>query len=434
MGNKLKIFFHYHPNDEKHFSDIFKQLPRSIRKESICEILHPGLISAGQNRKQTYQSWIDTCNLFIPISTSDYWGTDLGEEEYIPFHDQALGKAKKLATVPIIVQSHVDADEVYEDMQVLPTNRKPISTIADEYAREEVWKHVAQEIRSKVQTLSDTTNDNSDLIQIFSESIYRLNYREQKKEVYDHFKNLSNNFKFNRLNILFLQGTPFCGHNLLIDILRKKEYNIEMETEPEAIPLDMTNLQAKGLWRELKTALLLKDVPYNKPAEIAQNIHQRLNIEHIVLRFENFGQCDKNAVLACIKTFWYELNSELEKISSQPPKHSLFIFILDKSLKFSYSLADFKPTADTDQHNKVLQLLPVISPLTEAEFDLWVKPLYDLDGTKFRELHEKLCGCGSQIIPADQADGVYVRQAIEQMADLLELSAHKNEIIQQLKL
>jgi hypothetical protein len=72
--------------------------------------------------------------------------------------------------------------------------------------------------------------------------------------------------------------------------------------------------------------------------------------------------------------------------------------------------------------------------LTEAEFDLWVKPLFDLDGIKFRELHEKLCGCGSQIIPAEQVDGVYVRQAIEQMTDLLELSAHKNEIIQQLKL
>lgn len=431
MGNKLKIFFHYHPNDEKHFSDIFKQLPRSIRKETICQILHPGLISAGQDRKQTYQNWIESCALFIPISTSDYWGTDLGEKEYIPFHDQALEKAGKLATVPIIVQSHVDADEVYEDMQVLPTDRKPISTIADEYAREEVWKQVAQSIRDKVQTLSDTIDDHSDLIQLFSESIYRLNYREQKREVYDHYKTLSHNFS--RLNILFLQGTPFCGHHLLIDILRK-EYQIEMETEPEAIPLDMTNLQAKGLWRELKNALLLKDVPYNKPAEIAQNIHQRLEIEHIVLRFENFGQCDKLAVLACIKMFWYELNSQLEKVSTKPPKHSLFIFILDKSLKFSYSLADFKPAADTEQHSKVLQLLPIISPLTEAEFTLWVESLFDLDGLKFRKIYEKLCGCSGDIIPAEQADGVYVRQAIEQMTDLLELSAHKNEIIQQLKL
>ena len=102
MGNKLKIFFHYHPNDEKHFSDIFKQLPRSIRKETICEILHPGSISAGQDRKKTYQSWIDSCALFIPISTSDYWGTDLGEAEYIPIHDQALEKSDKLATMPII--------------------------------------------------------------------------------------------------------------------------------------------------------------------------------------------------------------------------------------------------------------------------------------------------------------------------------------------
>ena len=431
MGNKLKIFFHYHPNDEKHFSDIFKQLPRSIRKETICEILHPGLISAGQDRKKTYQNWIDSCTLFIPISTSDYWGTDLGEAEYIPIHDQALEKADKLTTIPIIVQSHVDADEIYEDLQVLPINRKPISTIADEYAREEVWKQIAQEIRSKVQTLSNTTNDNSDLIQLFSESIYRLNYREQIDQVYDHYEILSHDF--NRLNVLFLQGTPFCGHNLLIDILRK-EYQIEMETEPEAIPLDMTNLQAKGLWRELKTALLLKDVPYNKPAEIAQNIHQRLEIEHIVLRFENFGQCDRDAVLACIKAFWYELNSQLEKVSSQPPAHSLFIFILDKNLKFSYSLADFKPATDTDQHNKVLQLLPEISQLTKAEVNLWVQLLFSMDGLKYRGLHKKLCGSINNIIPAEQADGVYVRQAIEQMIDLLELSAHKNEIIQQLKL
>lgn len=433
MGNKLKIFFHYHPDDEKHFSDLFKQIPRSIKRSALYEILHPGLIKAGQDRKKTFQNWINSCALFIPLSSGDYWGTTLGEEEYLPIHDQALAlrKQHKLVIIPIILGTNIDANEAYQDIAVLPTNGKTIGSITDLNARDEVWTQIAGEIRAETQKLPERTDDKSSLIQVFSESIYRLNYREQKKEVYDHYKTLSH--KFNRLNILFLQGTPFCGHNLLIDILRK-EYQIEMETEPEAIPLDMTNLQAKGLWRELKNALLLKDVPYNKPAEIAQNIHQRLEIEHIVLRFENFGQCDRAAVLACIKAFWYELNLQLEKVSGQKPKHSLFIFILDKSLKFSYSLADFKPATDTDQHGKVLQLLPVISPLTEAEFNLWVQSLFDLDGLKFRKIHEKLCGCTSTIIPAEQVDGVYVRQAIEQMADLLELSAHKNEIIQQLKL
>ncbi|MBX2871039.1 MAG: hypothetical protein KTR30_03040, partial [Saprospiraceae bacterium] len=124
----------------------------------------------------------------------------------------------------------------------------------------------------------------------------------------------------------------------------------------------------------------------------------------------------------------------LEKSNPQKPPHSLFIFILDRSLTFSYSLDDFKRPEASNIHSKVLQLLPIISPLTEEELAIWVESLFDAEGLKYRPLYDKLCGCSPSIIPDTQSNGVFVKQAIENMAALLELEAYKSEIIESLKL
>ncbi len=337
----------------------------------------------------------------------------------------------KIQLSPILLQEHLDANEVYEDIQVWPKKDKPLSSIDDKSELDETLNKIAKEIREKVQNLLVPQEDKSEMIQLFQESLFRLNYRDQKEKVYDHYQELQEDFQ--RLQITFLQGTPNCGHNLLINILRR-EYQIEMETEPQPIPLELTNLKPPALWRELKLALLQENVPYNKPKEIAQNINERLQLEHIVLRFENFGQCKGNAVLQCIRDFWFELNHQLEKANPEKPPYSLFIFILDRSLAFRYSLDDFKHPKASEAHKKILQLLPIISPVTQEEFNKWVEILFDAEGLKYRPLYYKLCGCSPSIIPEEESDGVYVKNAIEKMATFLELEAYKSDIIESLKL
>lgn len=376
----------------------------------------------GENKVEKQKAWLEESQLYIPLAGPNFWNDDPCFE----LHEEALKLKDQKKFIPILVADHLDNETSYADIQVLPAAGTTLATSGDAAT----YTAIAKTLTPVIQSLF-SEEDKSEMIQLFKESIFRLNYREQKKEVYSHYKRL--NQHFHRLQITFLQGTPNCGHNLLIDILRQ-EYQIEMETDPEAIPLDMTNLQAAGLWRELKNALLLKDVPYNKPGEIAQNINQRLQLEHIVLRFENFGQCDRQAVLACIRDFWYQLNSQLEKANPQKPPHSLFIFILDKRLTFSYSLEDFRRPEATEIHSKILQLLPIISPLSKEELGIWVESLFDAEGLKYRPLYDKLCGCSPSIIPDNQSDGVFVRHAIENMAALLELEAHKSEIIESLKL
>ena len=421
MSKQASIFFHYHPDDHKYFLELYKYLPRSVKK--VTQIFHSGdQALVGENRSEKQLEWLSHCQLYIPLAGPNFWNDDPCFE----LHEEALKVRDKKKFIPILVADHLDNESTYTDIQVLPGAGKFLSNSGDSGT----YTAIAKSLTPVIQSLL-AEEDKTAMIQLFKESVFRLNYREQKKEVYKHYKAL--NQHFHRLQITFLQGTPYCGHNLLIDILRR-EYQIEMETEPEAIPLDMTNLQAAALWRELKNALLLKDVPYNKPEEIAQNINQRLQLEHIVLRFENFGQCDKNAVLQCIRDFWFQLNHQLGKANPQKPPHSLFIFILDRSLSFSYSLDDFKRPEASNVHSKVLQLLPIISPLTEEELSIWVESLFDAEGLKYRPLYDKLCGCSPNIIPANHNDGVFVRQAIENMAALLELEAYKSEIIESLKL
>lgn len=421
MSKQASIFFHYHPDDHKYFLELYKYLPRSVKK--VTQIYHSGdKVLVGENRSEKQLEWLSDTQLYIPLAGPNFWNDDPCYE----LHEEALKLRDKKKFIPILVADHLDNDSTYTDIQVLPEAGKFLSSSGDAGT----YTAIAKTLTPIIQSLF-AEEDKSAMIQLFKESVFRLNYREQKKKVYNHYKKL--NQHFHRLQITFLQGTPYCGHNLLIDILRRT-YQIEMETEPEAIPLDMTNLQAPALWRELKNALLLKDVPYNRPEEIAQNINQRLQLEHIVLRFENFGQCDRNAVLQCIRDFWFQLNYQLEKANPQKPPHSLFIFILDRSLTFSYSLDDFKRPEASDIHSQILQLLPIISPLTEEEFTIWVESLFDAEGLKYRPLYDKLCGCSPNIIPETQSDGVFVKQAIENMAAFLELEAYKSEIIESLKL
>ncbi|NRB47077.1 MAG: hypothetical protein HRU41_05350 [Saprospiraceae bacterium] len=421
MSKQASIFFHYHPDDDKYFRELYKYLPRSVKK--VTQIYHSGdKVLVGENRAEKQMEWLAECQLYIPLAGPNFWNDDPCYE----LHEEALKVREKKKFIPILVADHLDNEASYTDIQVLPEAGK----FLDSDGTAETYTAIARTLDPVIQSLF-AKEDKSAMIQLFTESVFRLNYKEQKRTVYDHYKKLDKHF--HRLQITFLQGTPHCGHNLLIDILRRT-YQIEMETEPEAVPLDMTNLQAPALWRELKNALLLKDVAYDKPEEIAQNINQRLQLEHIVLRFENFGQCDKKAVLQCIRDFWFQLNSQLEKVSPQKPPHSVFIFILDRSLNFSYSLDDFKRPEDANQHSKVLQLLPIISPLTEEEFTIWVESLFDAEGLKFRPIYDKLCGCSPNIIPEDQSDGVFVKQAIENMAAFLELGPYKSEIIESLKL
>ncbi|NET32273.1 MAG: hypothetical protein F6K19_09740 [Cyanothece sp. SIO1E1] len=396
-------------------------MPRSVKK--VVQIYHSGdKVLVGEDRSEKQLEWLSACQLYIPLAGPNFWNDDPCYE----LHGEALKLRDKKKFIPILVADHLDNESTYTDIQVLPAAGKFLASSGDSGTYTDIAKTLTPIIQSLL-----AEEDKSAMIQLFKESVFQLNYKEQKEKVYSLYKKLDQHF--NRLQITFLQGTPNCGHNLLIDILRR-DYQIEMETEPEAIPLDMTNLQAPALWRELKNALLLKDVPYNKPEEIAQNINQRLELEHIVLRFENFGQCDKHAVLQCIRDFWFQLNHQLKKANPQKPKHSLFIFILDRSLTFTYSLDDFKGPESSDEHSKVLQLLPTISPLKEDELNIWVQFLFHAEGLKYRPLYDKLCGCSPSIIPNEESDGVYVRQAIENMAALLELEAHKSEIIESLKL
>lgn len=424
MSKTTNIFFHYHSDDKDYFEELVKYLPRSVKK--TINILHSGDPAlTGQDAQQVQQNWLKTCQLYIPLASPNYWSSD----DCYELHELARAQSASFKMTPILLAPHLDSDEEYKDIQVLPTNNQTIIQIPEDQ-RAAVYTEIAKTLLPIFQSLL-SNEDKTDLIKLFTESVYALNYREQRKEVYSRYKALGQHF--NALNIIFLQGTPHCGHHLLINILRK-EYDIVMETEPEPIPLDMTNLKPEGLWRELKTALLLKNVPYNKPEEIAANIYNRLMIEPIVLRFENFGQCDREAVLACIRAFWFQLNAQLEQASIKKPPHSLFIFIIDKNLTFTYTLDDFKHSAAADHHTKVLQLLPMISPLTEEEVNLWIESLFDIENRKFRGLYDKLCSCLTNIIPQEEVNGVYVRPAIEKMTDLLELGSFKNEIIESLKL
>ena len=184
MSKQASIFFHYHPDDHKYFLELYKYLPRSVKK--VTQIYHSGdKVLIGENRSEKQMEWLADCQLYIPLAGPNFWNDDPCYE----LHEEALKIREKIKFIPILVAAHLDNETAYTDIQVLPEADKFLASTGTA----ETYTAIAKTLTPVIQSLF-AEEDKSAMIQLFKESVFRLNYKAQKKTVYDHYKKLNKHF------------------------------------------------------------------------------------------------------------------------------------------------------------------------------------------------------------------------------------------------
>ena len=420
MSQKVNILALYESADTEFYTPIQKQFQPIVKRIS-AGINTSADIPAGDARAHL-TGLLEEADLVIPIISGDYWNGELFEW----LHDSMMEKFKRgdITLMPVIARPNLMWEQEFEDIQVWPKNEndRPLSTL-DPAKQEDRHAKIARDIIDNVQQLLTRAKDGSEA-ELLTKCLYKLNYYPQKQDIHQFYQQLGN--RFNPLNIFLINGTAECGHELLIECIRR-DHDIKTEMDPERIPLDYLNPRPRALWHEVRQALQLPPQE-GSPEKVARMICERLRHESILLRFDNIGACQREEMLKAVNQFWHELNGFMESADPAQLPNQLFIFIIDKHADYRYQADDFRTSGDL--HQRLVRLLPTLQPVSSQDLDRWLDFLFD-QGEPQRSLSNKLRQGQQQIVPED---GVYIQSAIEKIIDQLQLQSHKTEIMKRLNL
>jgi TIR domain-containing protein len=133
----LKIFISYSHSDEIFKNELVKMLS-GLQRRGIVDTWQDRRIKPGDEWYKSIQDAMNECDLALLLVSPDYIGSSFIQEEEQP-------KLVQRRVVPIIVRPCPwESEPGLKDLQVLPTDGKPIITFNPESgARDQVWKEVA---------------------------------------------------------------------------------------------------------------------------------------------------------------------------------------------------------------------------------------------------------------------------------------------------
>src|SRR5258708_28493988 len=122
----LKVFFSYAQEDEMVYRELEKHLS-SLRREKLISAWSEKIIRAGQERDQEIDVYLNTADIILLLISahflaSDYY-TDIVLTRAMQRHER-----KTARIIPIIARPCDWKGTLFEKLQVLPTNKKPITT------------------------------------------------------------------------------------------------------------------------------------------------------------------------------------------------------------------------------------------------------------------------------------------------------------------
>jgi tetratricopeptide (TPR) repeat protein len=144
----VKIFFCYAHEDE----DLLNKLKRHLwplQRQGLIAVWHDREILPGENWEQTIDLHLSTADLFLLLISPDFMASDycFGKEM-----QQALArhKAGTCRVVPILLRPTFWEDAPFRDIQLLPTDARPITLWPD---RDLAYQNVVTEISRIIKDL-----------------------------------------------------------------------------------------------------------------------------------------------------------------------------------------------------------------------------------------------------------------------------------------
>jgi hypothetical protein len=289
---------------------------------------------------------------------------------------------------------------------------------ASDYAYMPIIKKIIAEIEDQKPKVSFKKN--------LQESLFRLNYHEQRLVFNTHFKELS------LLNILVTSGTLQCGQHLLFKMfLRFKHVHFYDEQKWAWLNAEYFNRNQTDNWLWQQMGVAFGRSPLNSTVQtIGRYIIERLQTEPILIRFDDIHLVKQESI-DVIRRMWEQLYTEISS-RNVTLKHQIFVFVTDRSgddedyskMKNQFSSAEYAAICD-----RILCILPKIAFLSESDTEKWLSNLATDPELQSIGEHLKL----SHILPNGAKD-IPIALAVSNMIDALgefdeDLKNSKNEFL-----
>lgn len=145
----IKVYISYASEDKKLVTELLKHLKPLKKQERVC-ILSNQLISGGANRVHGIHALIEQASIILLLISPDFWSSDDCSDVEMK---RALERAQagEAYVIPILLRPVENGpDAPFGQLQVLPTNNKPITTWKN---RDEAFVDVVQSISRSIDAL-----------------------------------------------------------------------------------------------------------------------------------------------------------------------------------------------------------------------------------------------------------------------------------------
>lgn len=219
-------------------------------------------------------------------------------------------------------------------------------------------------VRQPAPVLIKTSADARSREKSVYQALLKLNYLEQKKLFREL---LSHNYKS---AAILIHGPRGYGQKLLLNMLIKQVSSISAQ-ELTQINMNLGTdgirpLDVNGLWFQLASYFTLN--PDLRSTEIAEKISESLQVQNVILIFDNIAIIDPQ-VITMVRDFWQELLSHVDLIKQ---KNWLLLFLVDNEGESGDWLKDLTDNMSSNWHPSQLIKLPSLTPFTRQDLEYWL--------------------------------------------------------------
>src|SRR6185312_10961561 len=158
----LEVFYSYAPEDEALQKKLQKHLSSLRRQGLIKEVSRRDLL-AGEEVDERASSHLSSASLIFLLVSSDYLNSDYYYQTELERAMKRL-EAGEALVVPILLRPVVWEDAPFKHLDVLPTNKNPITRWSNQ---EQAFKEVAESIRRLVNGLLELPTPPTENVTIY---------------------------------------------------------------------------------------------------------------------------------------------------------------------------------------------------------------------------------------------------------------------------
>ena len=147
LTKAIEVFYVFVQEDEELRADLEKQLAL-LRTLGLITDWHSGKICAGRERKSEIENHLYTAQIILLLISAHFMASDSYDIARQAMERYEAGSAH---VIPIILRPVDWKDAPFDRLEVLPTNRKPVTSWTH---RDEAFLDVAKGIRNVVEELS----------------------------------------------------------------------------------------------------------------------------------------------------------------------------------------------------------------------------------------------------------------------------------------